>query len=346
MNGKLIKTWDGFSVIQNCVFRDSRLDYKELGLLVQMISLPDNWSYSIAGLAALKNSGEKSIRTGLLKLEEYGYLHREQATDSSKKFSGYNYYIYQDPASNPYYSGNIKSVKTTEKRQLEKEEEICQNAVVNNECEFNNNPESSLNSQFPPYVQNRHTVNESAKTTENFREETKEEPGRFTYAEKRHAEKRHALNDRQYNTKEYNTNNINSMLVSISNNNIEEKELLESFKKQIDFEEIKKSEEDILVKDELSEKYTSENIESVLKVLAETLASDEEFISINQNDIPKSEVIEKFKMLSARDICRVIDVVMENRLIIKKPKPFITSTAYNIAQRSFSGNSIGKILGL
>ena len=69
-------TQDGYSVITNNIFRDSRLSLKTRGLLCTMLSLPDGWEFSEKGLAAIIPDRMSSTRTGLTQLEETGYLVR------------------------------------------------------------------------------------------------------------------------------------------------------------------------------------------------------------------------------------------------------------------------------
>ena len=47
-----------FTVIDNCIFKDYSLSAKAKGILTQMLSLPDGWNYSIAGLTDLFSDGE------------------------------------------------------------------------------------------------------------------------------------------------------------------------------------------------------------------------------------------------------------------------------------------------
>ena len=102
---KLIKgNKKNFTVIDNTIFKDTRLSLKDKGLFCQMISLPDNWNFSIKGITALCDDGKDSIRAGMENLEKYGYLTRKQARDEGGSFSGYDYYIYQNPEENPDFN--------------------------------------------------------------------------------------------------------------------------------------------------------------------------------------------------------------------------------------------------
>lgn len=66
-----------FTTVAQSIIRDKNLTLKDLGLLVSLLSLPDNWEFSERGLyATFPNDGMNSIRTGLKNLERLGYLKR------------------------------------------------------------------------------------------------------------------------------------------------------------------------------------------------------------------------------------------------------------------------------
>lgn len=73
-----------YTVIDNAIFKDKSLSMKAKGLLCQMLSLPNNWNYSIAGLTTLVNDGESAVRAALKELEEAGYFRREQVRKNGK----------------------------------------------------------------------------------------------------------------------------------------------------------------------------------------------------------------------------------------------------------------------
>ena len=88
-----------FTIVSTSMYRDKHLTFKLRGLLGTMMSLPDNWDFSIAGLAALTDDGESSVRSGLKQLEKLGYLKRERVLDKGKiidwvyHFSDYPAYL-------------------------------------------------------------------------------------------------------------------------------------------------------------------------------------------------------------------------------------------------------------
>lgn len=85
-----------YTVMSNYHFKDKNLSLKAKGLLSQMLSLPEDWDYSIEGLASINKEGVKAIRAGLQELEELGYLKRTRVNDSNGRFD-YIYDIYEKP---------------------------------------------------------------------------------------------------------------------------------------------------------------------------------------------------------------------------------------------------------
>jgi hypothetical protein len=64
----------GFVQIRNEVARDSRLSYKARGILIEILSRPDNWETSADALAASGPDGRTAVLSGLRELRETGYL--------------------------------------------------------------------------------------------------------------------------------------------------------------------------------------------------------------------------------------------------------------------------------
>ena len=86
-----------FTVIANSVFKDRRLSAKAKGILVEMLSLPENWDYTLKGLTTLFSDGIDSIRQGIKELEENGYIVRERKRDARGRLGGIEYVIYETP---------------------------------------------------------------------------------------------------------------------------------------------------------------------------------------------------------------------------------------------------------
>lgn len=93
----------GFVTLFRSAAQDDRLSLEARGLFTLMVSLPENWEYTVTGLAIKAGCGKDKIRRLLGELEKVGYLIREQGHDNGGKFSG-NIYVLQDEA--PPLSGN------------------------------------------------------------------------------------------------------------------------------------------------------------------------------------------------------------------------------------------------
>lgn len=87
-----------YTVIDNAIFKNKALSLKAKGLLCIMLSLPDGWHYTLAGLASLSADGLDATRNALKELETAGYYSRRQ-TKVDGKFSDAEYVIRECPTS-------------------------------------------------------------------------------------------------------------------------------------------------------------------------------------------------------------------------------------------------------
>lgn len=88
---------ENYTVLSNYHFKEKEMSLKAKGLLSLMLSLPDNWDYSVAGLVTLSKDGKDSVNAALKELEKFGYLKRSQAFNENGTFGGYNYEIFEKP---------------------------------------------------------------------------------------------------------------------------------------------------------------------------------------------------------------------------------------------------------
>lgn len=95
-----------YTVVDNFYLRDKRLSLKTKGLFTIMLSLPDDWDYSINGLAAFLKDGRDSVAKALSELERFGYLKRRRAMDEKGHFAGYKYDIFELPQTDTPYTEN------------------------------------------------------------------------------------------------------------------------------------------------------------------------------------------------------------------------------------------------
>lgn len=85
-------------MIPNSVIRDNNLSAKARFLLIFMLQLPEDWTFTEKGLATATNEGLKSIRSALKELEQNKYLHRVRGrSQDGKRFGSMIYYIFEEP---------------------------------------------------------------------------------------------------------------------------------------------------------------------------------------------------------------------------------------------------------
>lgn len=86
-----------FTVMHNFHLRDRSLSNKAKGLLSVVLSLPEDWDYSVKGLVTLSGDGFDSVKSTLKELEAAGYLVRERERDSQGHLKGMIYCFYEIP---------------------------------------------------------------------------------------------------------------------------------------------------------------------------------------------------------------------------------------------------------
>lgn len=85
--------------MSNTHLRDKKLSLKAKGLLSVMLSLPDNWDYSIAGLVAISKENETAVKSALNELKDNNYVvvTKENPTKSNGGRIKYTYEVYEEP---------------------------------------------------------------------------------------------------------------------------------------------------------------------------------------------------------------------------------------------------------
>lgn len=117
-----------YTVIDNNVFLNADLSLKAKGLLCQMLSLPDDWEYSLNGLVALSTDGIASVRATLSELENHNYFRRERVYTNGK-ISGVEYIISEMPMCENLILENLNS----------------ENLILENHLQLNTNTNKVLN---------------------------------------------------------------------------------------------------------------------------------------------------------------------------------------------------------
>lgn len=188
-----------YTVLSNYHFKEKSMSLKAKGLLSLMLSLPDDWNYSISGLVRLSKDGKDGVMSALTELEKFGYLVRVKTTNDKGQFTGVEYNIFEEP---------IEDLAVAAKQNAEKEKADKQNAdnppqLNTNKLNTNNNKiiyninnyidildtigDSQLRNLYVDFLEARYYMNAplSRKGLELLRERVREIAGLDTVKQKK-----------------------------------------------------------------------------------------------------------------------------------------------------------------
>ena len=129
-----VKRTSGYTIMSNYHLRDMNLSLKASGLLSLVLSLPEDWQYSVKGLTAIVKEGESAVKSALQELEQHGYLRRTEIRTESGKFQGLEYIFLEYPGQledlqNP--NGQEQTIQNMQKKMAQKMQINTQNGLDN-----------------------------------------------------------------------------------------------------------------------------------------------------------------------------------------------------------------------
>ena len=110
----------GYTVMSNHHLRNHTLSLKAKGLLSQMLSLPEDWDYTLQGLAQINKESIDAIREAVRELERAGYIKRSRERDERGCLRGTVYTIYEQPHAEPTPEEPAQEKPTLDHPTLEK----------------------------------------------------------------------------------------------------------------------------------------------------------------------------------------------------------------------------------
>lgn len=102
-----------YTVMSNQHLRDQELSLKAKGLLSVVLSLPDDWDYSVNGLASISKECETSIKSALNELKAHGYLEviKKMPNETESGRIEYEYDFYESPRDQEKQEGKKQGVE-------------------------------------------------------------------------------------------------------------------------------------------------------------------------------------------------------------------------------------------
>jgi uncharacterized phage protein (TIGR02220 family) len=114
-----------YTVVDNGFIRDTSLSLKAKGIMLTLLSLPDDWVFTETWLVSQCSDGITAVRSALNELEDHGYLIRERVREEDGKLGDSIYDIYEEPESQK---------PVLENPNLDKPQLLSTNNYINKNC--------------------------------------------------------------------------------------------------------------------------------------------------------------------------------------------------------------------
>ena len=280
----------GYTVMSNHHLRNRELSLKAKGLLSQMLSLPEDWDYTLAGLSLINRESVDAIRTAVWELEKAGYITRRQGRDEKGKMTAIEYTIYEQPqppgSDTPELDCPILENPTPGKPILENP--TPDNPMLENPMQLNKDIQKTdlpKKEKSNTYLSNTHSIPILSPNPSPLEDEAAEPPER----KRKEAARQSAVEIYR-----------------------------EIIKDNIDY--------DILMEGSRTDR---ERLDEILDIILETVCTARKTIRIAGDDYPAELVKAKFMKLNSSHIEFVMDCMRENTTKIRNIKQYLRAVLFN-----------------
>ena len=288
----------GYTVMSNHHLRNKELSLKAKGLLSQMLSLPEDWDYTLSGLSYINRESIDAIREAIKELEKAGYIKRSRERDEKGRLRGADYVIYEQPQPDEEQEATppISDLPTLENPTLDNptlEKPMLEKPTLENPTQLN---KDILKTNLPKKEKSNtdlsitHSIPIHSPNPLPFGGDAARANGNASAAEER---KRKERND-AYRVYE------------------------EIIKDNIDY--------DILLQDM---KFDHDRLNEIVDIILETVCTSRKKIRIAGDDYPAELVKAKFMKLNSSHIEFVLDCMQENTTKIRNIKQYLKAVLFN-----------------
>ena len=285
-----------YTIVDNSCLRDVNLDIAERGLLITMLSLPDNWDFSGKGLSSILPCGKTKIYSALKKLEIAGYLMRKRIYKDGR-VADWEYYI----------CGKAIFLEDTADMQ---EETVKTNN--NAECFEQDRPADDVKTCDTDITDNAAQISSLVLENQEIDEEKQEMP-----------DDNKINNNKISKNKIYKNQSINHTAyemdrpIDVSAEDYEKYKAL--IKQNIDYDSFAYS----LSNMDLQE------IDEIVELMTETVAINNKPVKINGTLIPAEIVKSRFLKINHGDIDYLLFALSRNTTKVKNIRAYLIAAIYN-----------------
>ena len=291
----------GYTVMSNHHLRNKELTLKAKGLLSQMLSLPEDWDYTLAGLSHINREKIDAIREAVKELEKAGYIVRSRERDEKGRLRGADYVIYEQPqpkepeaatSSEKPPTSDLPTLEnpTLDNPTLEKpmlENPTLENPTLENPTQLNKDisrTDLSKKEESNTDISNTHSIPILSPYPSPFTEDAAEPERKGTEAK---------------------TQSAIEIYRDIIKDNIEY---------------------DILTQDPHMDK---DRLDEIVDIILETVCTARKTLRIAGDDYPAELVKSKFLKLTSSHIEFVLDCMRENTTKIRNIKQYLRAVLFN-----------------
>lgn len=174
---RVYKESGNFVMVHKDFIHDHNLSWKAKGILLYLLSRPDDWQIYEVELEKHSSDGLSGLKSGIKELEEIGYIQRNRKRDENGRLNGYEYLVYEQPNHIRFSNvGKTVNGKTNNGKTVNGESHTTNNNRTNNDLTNNNNTNNdktimSGNPTYTPYKEIIDYLNE--KTGKRFSHKSK-----------------------------------------------------------------------------------------------------------------------------------------------------------------------------
>ena len=301
-----------YTVMSNHHLKNRSLSLKAKGLLSVMLSLPDEWDYTLRGLAAISKEGVDAIREAIRELEDAGYIVRSRGRNEKGQLSGTEYVIYEHlqqrvdapVLDNPTQEKSVVADKPKEELKATKALDFNTSKTISESYE------ASDNSGKTPMWENPTLENPT------LEKPTLENPTQLNT-------KRSKTNsERKQQTNSSISLSIPSPSLPVQTEGGMEEDQVQKYRNQvkrnIDYFEIS---EDCAA--------NLEQLDEIVDLMVETLCSTRPTLSVAGDNLPASLVKERLLKINCMHIQYVMDSLKSNTTPVRNIKRYLLTVLFN-----------------
>ena len=293
-----IKKEKDFVQIPNSILTSPDISLKAKGILALMLSLPDNWNFSIEGIASKCKESKECISNAIKELEIAGYVKRTMKHGDDGKITGMEYEIFEEPY-------------TVTENEEHNEEKHCEDKP----CSADPSAE-------------KHCMEEPSEEKPLTDKPSTENPSMDLPMKGKPSEENPWVNNTKINKKE----NNNILFSNIQSNPISSKRKLRFDMSEIELKRY--AVEENIDYDILVERFPNRKaiIDEIVGLIVEVLCSKRETITIASDTHPIEQVKKRFESIDSGHIEYILECLDKNTSDIRNIKQYLLSVIFNAPQ--------------